>query len=376
MTDAQKQKALREISRRREEKRARKERAKKRKRIAALTAIIAAATLALGLVYEAYAKEINITEINDFNGTRETKTIKTRVESVDELLKEAGINIDEADKLSVPSHARINNHDEIVLTRGKKVTIKTNQGEKVVNVTKADAADALVQAGYIPGENDEISTDGDTIQLVEVSSGKEVQTEAVAFETEYIEDADLPEGQTAVISEGADGTKEITSIVTYRDGEETAREIIAEEITAQPQNRVIAKGTAKPTPKPAPVRAAKKTSPSLGEVRDSGGTINGMKYSRKLSMSATAYSTSQSENGGYSVSAMGSPLRYGIAAVDPSVIPLGSKVYVTSPDGSWSYGVASAEDTGGAIKGNIIDLCYEGEAESFGRRSCVVYILE
>jgi 3D (Asp-Asp-Asp) domain-containing protein len=76
---------------------------------------------------------------------------------------------------------------------------------------------------------------------------------------------------------------------------------------------------------------------------------------------------------------MGNQLGYGIVAVDPSVIPLGSKVYVTSADGSWTYGVASAEDTGGAIKGNKIDLCYSGsssDVNGFGRRSCVVYILE
>ena len=96
-------------------------------------------------------------------------------------------------------------------------------------------------------------------------------------------------------------------------------------------------------------------------------------------MTATAYSTSPSENGGYTVSAMGNSLGYGIVAVDPSVVPLGSKVYVESTDGTWTYGVASAEDTGGAIKGNRIDLCYEGSVASvntFGRRSCNVYILE
>ena len=96
-------------------------------------------------------------------------------------------------------------------------------------------------------------------------------------------------------------------------------------------------------------------------------------------MTATAYSTSPSENGGYTVSALGNPLGFGIVAVDPSIIPLGSKVYVTSTDGSWTYGVASAEDTGGAIKGNRIDLCFNGtvsEVNKFGRKSCIVYVLE
>lgn len=371
MTDVQKQKALSEIKERREKKRLAKKRAHQRSKITAITAMILALMVAMGLVYEAYAKEINITEINDFNGTYETKTVKTRVESVDKLLEEAGIEVNEADRLNVPADAQINNNDEIIVTRGKRVTIKTNQGEKVVNVTKADAADALVQAGIIPGENDEISAEGDIIRLVEVKSDKDVTTEPVSFETEYVEDDGLPEGETSVISEGSEGVKEIISSVVYRDNEEVSREVISEDITLAPKNRIIAKGTAKPTPAP---KAGSKA--VFASAKDSGNYINGMRYSRKINMSATAYSTSPSENGGYSVSAMGNPLCYGIVAVDPSVVPLGSKVYVTSSDGSWSYGVASAEDTGGAIKGNRIDLCYDGSTGGFGRRSCVVYILE
>lgn len=375
MTEAQKQNKLREIQARRENKRLAKLRAKKRKRIASLAAVISILAMVIVFVYEASAKEINITEINDFNGTYETTTVKTRASSVNELLEETGFDLKEEDRLNVPSDSRVNNNDEIILTRGKKVTIKTNQGEKVVSVTKADATDALVQAGYIPGEHDEISVKGDVIELVEIGHDEDTQTETVSFETEYIEDDELPEGETRVLSEGSDGVKEIKSAVTYRNGQEISREIISEDITVEPENRVIVKGTLKPTPAPkAGVRAAFGPAP----VNESGDTINGMKYSKKIMMSATAYSTLPSENGGYSVSAMGNPLRYGIAAVDPSIIPLGSRVYVTSSDGSWSYGVASAEDTGGAIKGNKIDLCYDGSSSvsNFGRRSCVVYILE
>lgn len=373
--EKQKQRILRDIQKRREKKK----QAQKRCRIIALATAITICTVTLGIVYEASAKEISLTEINNFDGTRETKTIKTRVSNVNELLEEEGINISEADKLNVPVHAEVNNNDEIILTRGKQVTIKTNQGEQVVNVTEADAADALVEAGYIPGEYDEISSEGDTIELIEVTHDEEIQKESVPHEVEYVEDSDLPEGETAVISEGQDGVKEIKNKVTYRNGEEVSREVISEEITVEPENRVIAKGTAKPTPVPAKKSASKASSSSSVSVNDTAGTVNGMKYSKKITMTATAYSTSPSENGGYTVSAMGNPLGYGIVAVDPSVVPLGSKVYVTSADGSWTYGVASAEDTGGAIKGNKIDLCYNSsvsEVNQFGRRSCVVYILE
>ena len=69
---------------------------------------------------------------------------------------------------------------------------------------------------------------------------------------------------------------------------------------------------------------------------------------------------------------LGTPLRYGVVAVDPKVIPLGTKLYIEG------YGYAVAEDTGGAIKGNRIDLCFtsRAQADNFGRRNVKVYILK
>lgn len=374
--EQQRQEILRDFRERREKKRLAKQLARKRRRIAAAAVLIAVSVTTTGIVYHVSAKEISLTEINDFDGVYETKTIKTHTSSVDKLLEKEGIKVSEADRLNVAPNAEVNNNDAIVLTRGKKIKIKTNQGEQFVNVTKADATDALVEAGYIPGERDEITQNGDTIELVEVSYKEEVQKESIPFDTEYVDDYDLPEGKTEVISEGYEGVKEITSQVIYRDGEEFYREVIGEDITAEPENKVIARGVAKQQ-----TESAKSVfnTKSKSSSDSSSGTINGRRYKKKINMTATAYSTAPSENGGYSVSAMGSPLDYGIVAVDPSVVPLGSTVYVTSADGSWTYGVASAEDTGGAIKGNTIDLCYSDKSSwmsGFGRRSCVVYVLE
>ena len=77
------------------------------------------------------------------------------------------------------------------------------------------------------------------------------------------------------------------------------------------------------------------------------------------------------------MSATGVPLDKGVIAVDPKVIPLGTRVYIEAIDGSWSYGYAVAADTGGAIKGKRVDLCYRTQSEciQFGRRPCRVYIL-
>lgn len=376
-----KQEMLMKLREKREAKIQAKKKASRRRRIAAGITLIALTATIFGTVYNASAKEITITEINEFTGKNETKTVKTRSDNVEEVLEEHGLDIGEADRLNVSAEKEVTDNEDIVITRGKKVTIKAAGQESVVTVTKANLTDALVEAGYIPGEYDVISSngdtlaEGDTIELVSVSHTEETVTESLPKGIEYVDDNTLAKGQEKVVDEGSDGTKEIKYKVVYQDGNEVSREVISETVTAEPKNKVIAQGTMVPTPAPEKT-PAQTFSSTKSTVNDNGGTVNGYKYSKKITMTATAYSTSASENGGYTVSAMGNPLQYGIVAVDPSVIPLGSKVYVTAADGSWTYGVASAEDTGGAIKGNKIDLCYPTNAAAFGRRSCVVYVLE
>lgn len=93
-------------------------------------------------------------------------------------------------------------------------------------------------------------------------------------------------------------------------------------------------------------------------------------YGGAIEMEASAYLPGDGD--GYGITATGIPATYGVVAVDPSVIPLGTRLYIPG------YGEAIAADTGGAIVGNRIDLCMEsyGEAMAFGRRSVTVYIVE
>lgn len=96
----------------------------------------------------------------------------------------------------------------------------------------------------------------------------------------------------------------------------------------------------------------------------------GINYTAVMSMEATAYLPS--DGGGSGITAMGIPATYGVVAVDPSIIPLGTRVYIPG------YGTAIAADTGGAIYGYRIDLCMESYAEAmdFGRRVVTVYVLD
>ena len=91
---------------------------------------------------------------------------------------------------------------------------------------------------------------------------------------------------------------------------------------------------------------------------------------KSITVTATAYSAYDPGNGPYTAS--GTPVRHGVIAVDPSFIPIGTRVYIPG------YGEAIAEDIGGAIVGNIIDIAFDTheEAIEFGRQELEIYILE
>ena len=93
-------------------------------------------------------------------------------------------------------------------------------------------------------------------------------------------------------------------------------------------------------------------------------------YTQVLGMEATAYLPT--DGGGGGLTAMGIPATYGVVAVDPDIIPLGTRVYIPG------YGEALAADTGGAIYGYRIDLCMEDywQAMDFGRRTVTVFVLK
>lgn len=94
------------------------------------------------------------------------------------------------------------------------------------------------------------------------------------------------------------------------------------------------------------------------------------RYTRSLTMRATAYTIHDEGNGTHTY--RGNLLRKGLVAVDPSVIPLGSRLYIEG------YGYAIADDIGGAIKGSKIDLAYESRSDAlrFGVQNVTVYVLD
>jgi 3D (Asp-Asp-Asp) domain-containing protein len=161
-------------------------------------------------------------------------------------------------------------------------------------------------------------------------------------------DSRIEFGESAVLKEGVNGKKRILTKITVQPSGGLKKEILAVDVTETPQDKLVGIG-------------------SSDIIQTSRGQ---MRFVKMMVMEATAYTPW--DEGCTGITKTGVPARYGIVAVDPDVIKLGSRLYVPG------YGHALAADIGGAIVGNRIDLCMESvdQALSFGRRPVKVYILE
>ena len=196
-------------------------------------------------------------------------------------------------------------------------------------------------------------------------------TNTTEHETVYQYNDKLPDWQENVLQEGRDGERREVYEVIYQDGEETARQLI-DVVDTPAEPTIIEKGTrANFANNGDEVSAINTNADGSGTITlDNGQTLT---FSSSRTMKGTAYTTGGKVG---TRTASGTQVRVGVVAVDRSVMPLGTKVYVVSNDGSYVYGFAVAEDTG--VRGNIIDLYMDtyNECIQFGVRECTVYILD
>lgn len=270
-------------------------------------------------------------------------------------LKKSGVELFEEDTLTTEGN-------NIYIDRAVFVTVEAD-GQKVSYKTAKGTVKDVVAAGGIElGDADIVTPSRFTaveqnvsIVIERVSTKTVTETETIKHDTKKIKDSSMYEGQTKVETEGENGKKEYTYSVTYVDGKETSRTLVSSEVVKEAVTEVIRVGTK--------IKSSFKASANAPKS-----------YKAVLTMRASAY-TYGNDGGNYTC--LGQPTRRGVVAVDPDVIPLGTKLYIESTDGKYIYGEAVAGDTGGAIKGNKIDLFVESarECSAFGRRNVVVYIL-
>lgn len=307
------------------------------------------------------------------------------------VLTEAGLTLGDEDTFTAQPGGEVS---EITVNRLQLVHVYN--GDEVLEVATygATVADVLDQLHITIQDDMRISqametetADGMVIRVTYLQYETEEYTLTVPYETRYCIDETLEPDEEIVLLEGQNGLIRYTDKVGYQDGAEVSRTCIQEEVLLQPIDRVIVSGIDRSTK--TQEGAGRAYVPILGSlgfnstespgsggaiVSDDGSAITTasgevIQYKQKLAVEATAYCKQGS-------TAVGTTARYGAIAVDPTVIPYGTEMYIVSSDGEYIYGYATAEDCGN-FKGYSIDLFFNEEDEcwQFGRRRCIVYIL-
>lgn len=381
--------------------------------------VVMGALLVVWVTYESTKAEVVIAADGD------VQVVKTHEETVGELLDELEIDVEKYDVLSHGEDSEIKNGMEIYLKKAKRVYL-TIDGEKEEYLTTAktvgeffkekelsfskhdDISHNLIEIlehdlnievkTAIPiivndgGKEEEIWTTSETVEqfledhkddltyeeadeikvkpdleeeitedteitIVHIEKQTKKVKESIPFQEEKRNDSSLYKGETRTISAGEEGIIEKVYEITLENGKEIDKKVIEENVLKESKNKVVAVGTKE---KP------KSSSSSSGSSSGNG---------KVLTMVATAYGPNCKGCSGYSATGMNlkkNPTPK-VVAVDPSVIPLGTRVWVEG------YGEAIAADTGGAIKGNRIDVLVPSEAyarSNWGKRTVKVKILD
>ena len=303
------------------------------------------------------------------DGEREIR-LKTYSTSTESILSQAEISLQHADEVR-----RTDKDGDIYIDvlRAFPVQIDYHEQSQVVLVTGGTLEDAIDKAELSLTEDDVASVpittevyDGMSVDIDEVTYSRKTVYNPVEFDTSYEYSEEYPEGFESVKVEGKDGTKKITTTYKYVNGEYEGVSGKVEYIAHEPVAEVILKGTAKVE------QTSNLGSATSSDSTGSGGVVEGLSYSKVLTGSATAYTASEG-----ALTATGVAAYVGGVAVNPNVIPYGSKLYIVA-DG-YTYGYATAVDTGGALMDGsaLVDLYMStyDECINFGRRNVTVYVL-
>ena len=186
---------------------------------------------------------------------------------------------------------------------------------------------------------------------------KEYVTDAeIEFEVKYVDVQTIPKGSEVTVQTGENARVTRTMREKYVNGEYDSNSIVIEVVDKPAVEEIIYRGVG-------------------GQYTTPRGVT--YEYSYYIDVTATAYGVDTGYGGDSDYTYTGKEAKVGVIAVDPRVIPLGSKLYVVSD--YMEHGICYAEDIGGAITGNHIDVHLGDDLEAqlaFGFRNARVYVLE
>ena len=316
----------------------------------------------------------------------EPRTIHTTSDKVSDVLAEAKIKVSEHDKLLPELNAKVGSDSNINIEKAFQVTLIDGVNEKKIWSTSTTVADFLKQQAIkmnkldrVEQRMEDVLIPNDVIQVVRIEKVTDVVEATTNFAVETRKDKNLLKGKEKVVQEGKKGLVKKTYDTVSKNGKPALRVLKNKVVVNEPTKKIIAVGTKVVT---ASVSRGSKPSETPKTTKSSAGsnTATAAKAAKaapssgkEFYVSSTAYTAFC--NGCSGITATGINLKANpslkVIAVDPSVIPLGSKVWVEG------YGYAVAGDTGGAIKGMKIDLFMptKDQAFSYGRKQVKIKVL-
>lgn len=310
-------------------------------------------------------------EVNVTAGGKTTPVIMYTNETAAQALKKAGVQVSDKDQLNIPLDQELSDGDHVQVTKQYRIHVLLDGGFLSPVVSEGTVGQALEESGISLNEDDivtpSLSTpvgDGLVVTVKRVTYRDVTKTEEIPYTTVTKESDTVSQGSYRITTVGEPGEREVVVREKLVDGIVKETEAVSSAVVKQPvaevklvapsEKAVVAEVSAAPT------------------FTDKNGRQ--MTYKKVLKGKATAYTS----NGGRT--ATGKPAKVGYVAVNPEIIPYGTKLYITSPNGKVVYGYAEAADTGGAmLSGRIlVDLYYDTESQcnSFGVRNMLIYVLD
>lgn len=279
------------------------------------------------------------------------KVVRTWARDVERLLQEQKVTLNPEDQVTPPLNTPLRKGMYIEVKRAIEVRILADGREKLIRLLPTTVEEALSRAGILLGPEDRVEPDrekiiraGEVIKVTRVEVRTETVEEELAYGVVRRQDLELERGITRIIQRGQKGLQRTEYRVIYEDGQEVKREIVKQEVLKAPVPQIVAVG-------------------ALSQVSRGGQTL---RFKHAFWATATAYTHTGRRT------ATGAIPRVGTVAVDPEVIPLGSRLYIEG------YGFGIAQDVGSGIQGERLDVFLDTEeaARRWGVRQVKVYVLE